>query len=397
MSLIWKLLKQNISKGQFFGFFVANLIGLTIVLSGVQFYSDVHSLFSGKDTLIKRHFLILTKKVGIYNALSPKSTGFSEKEIAEIRNAGFVDRMAGFSTSQYAVLAGINTGNHGSFQTEMFFESLPDEFIDVDTKDWHFSPGDNMIPIILPKNYLDLYNFGFAEARSMPRLSEGVIGMINLRITISGKGKFQTFKGKIVGFSNRIHTILVPATFMQWSNEHFGEEKKQHPNRLIVEINNPADPEIASFLQQKKYEVEGENSATSKMAYFLKIIVGIVVIVGLIICVLSFFILTLSIYLLLEKNTEKLRNLRLIGFSKAIVSRPYRWMVAVMNFGVLVLSLLFVFVLRNYYMNEIKTVWETIESPGIYPSIIAGIAILLFQLALNFFIINRQIRNITRS
>ena len=39
--LMWKLLRQHISKMQLVGFSVANLVGLTIVILAVQFYSDV--------------------------------------------------------------------------------------------------------------------------------------------------------------------------------------------------------------------------------------------------------------------------------------------------------------------------------------------------------------------
>jgi hypothetical protein len=149
----------------------------------------------------------------------------------------------------------------------MFFESVPDDFIDVKTDRWKFSPDDEFVPIILPKNYLDLYNFGFAEARSMPKLSQSVIGMVNFNITISGKWQHKEFKGQIAGFSNRINTILVPESFMKWANENYGEQAVSNPSRLMVEVNNPADPNIASFLKKNNYEVEGENSAVSKMSY----------------------------------------------------------------------------------------------------------------------------------
>ena len=49
-------------------------------------------------------------------------------------------------------------------------------------------------------------------------------------------------------------------------------------------------------------------------------VVGIVLTVGLIISVLSFYLLMLSIYLLLQKNTKKLENLLMIGFSPAAVA-----------------------------------------------------------------------------
>lgn len=56
--------------------------------------------------------------------------------------------------------------------TEMFFESVPDEYVDVNLDKWLFDKETRVIPIIIPRNYLNLYNFGFAQSRSLPKLSE---------------------------------------------------------------------------------------------------------------------------------------------------------------------------------------------------------------------------------
>jgi hypothetical protein len=71
-----------------------------------------------------------------------------------------------------------------------------------------------------------------------------------------------------------------------------------------------------------------------KTTWFLKMVVGIVLTVGLIISVLSFYLLMLSIYLLLQKNTKKLENLLMIGFSPAAVARPYQVLTVALNAAV---------------------------------------------------------------
>ena len=207
------------------------------------------------------------------------------------------------------------------------FRSVPDGFVDVNLDKWVFNENEPVIPIIIPRNYLNLYNFGFAQSRSLPQLSEGVMGMVNLDIRISGDGRREVFKGNIVGFSNRLNTILVPETFMRWANESFAPGTKSEPSRLIVEVNNPTDDRIAKYFKDKGYDTEGDKLDAGKTTWFLKVIVGIVLSVGLLISVLSFYILMLSIYLLLQKNTTKLENLLLIGYSPAKValflSTPY--------------------------------------------------------------------------
>lgn len=66
-----------------------------------------------------------------------------------------------------------------------------------------------------------------------------------------GNGRVEQYKGNIVGFSNRLNTILVPQSFMKWANENFAPGAEAQPSRLIIEVNNPADSSIAGYFQKK--------------------------------------------------------------------------------------------------------------------------------------------------
>lgn len=393
MKLIWKLLRENISKPQLIGFAVTSLIGMSIVLLAFQFYFDINPLFTGKDKLLKEDFLTITKKVGILGGLSSRSNGFSQNEIDDLKKQPFVKNVGAFTPSQFNVFGGFNSQKLGiAFNTEMFFESVPDQFIDVASDSWRFSPVDNTVPIILPKNYLDLYNFGFAQASSMPRISEQLIGLINLDISITGRnGLRQQMKGRIVGFSNRLNSILVPETFMTWANQQYGGTPSE-PARLIIEVSNIADPNLSGYFKDKGFEISGDNTTASKMSFFLKIIIGIVVSVGILICVLSFFILVLSIYLLLEKNMNKLKTLRLIGYSQSIVIKPYEWLAVGLNLVILVLSLAITFIVRAQYLNFVGKLLPVAEARFSLYTVLIGFTIFVLLSLLNILIIRRKVK-----
>ena len=242
MRLVWKLLRQHISFSQLAGFFFANLCGMVIVLLSVQFYKDVLPVFTEGDSFMKKDYVIVSKKVSTLGSFVGKSKTFSEQDIAEISEQPFTKGVGAFIPSQFKVSAGMGMENVGlHMSTAMFFESVPDEYVDVNLDKWEFDEYERVVPIIIPRNYLNLYNFGFAQSRSLPQLSEGVMGMVNLDIRITGVGRTENFKGKIVGFSNRLNTILVPETFMTWANNEFAPGQKSEPSRLIVEVNNPTD------------------------------------------------------------------------------------------------------------------------------------------------------------
>lgn len=192
--------------------------------------------------------------------------------------------------------------------TEMFFEAVPDSFVDASAADWQYKPGDEEVPVILPRTYIALYNFGFAQSRNLPKVSDGLVGMIDMRIFINANGQHAQFKGKVLGFSSRLNTILVPQSFMDWSNATYEPGKTEDPSRIILEVNNPADSRIAQYMQQKGYDVEDNKLDAGKTTYFLKVVVSMVMLVGLLVSILSFYILMLSIYLLVQKIHRNLRT-----------------------------------------------------------------------------------------
>ena len=391
--MVWKLLRQHISVSQLAGFFLANLCGMIIVLLGIQFYRDVLPVFTQGDSFIKKDFVIVSKKVSTLGTLVGKSSTFSTGDVAEIEEQPFTKSVGRFLPSQFKVSAGM--GMQGiRMSTDMFFESVPDEFVDVKLDKWTFDPSSDVVPIIIPRNYLNLYNFGFAQSRNLPQLSEGVMGMVNLDIRIMGNGQVKQLKGNIVGFSNRLNTILVPETFMNWANATYGTGQKAEPSRLIVEVNNPTDERIAKFFQQKGYETEGNSLDAGKASWFLKVVIGIVLSVGLIISVLSFYLLMLSIYLLLQKNSTKLENLLLIGYSPARVARPYQLLTIILNLVVLALGVVAVIAVRSLYLDTVMNLYPDAGSGSVLPSVVTGIIIFIGVSALNIVIIRRKINAI---
>lgn len=386
-------MRQHISVAQLAGFFFANLCGMVIVLLSVQFYRDVLPVFTQGDSFIKKDFVIVSKKVSTLGSFVGKSSTFSEGDIADIEDQPFTKSVGRFLPSQFKVSAGM--GMQGiNMSTDMFFESVPDTYVDVKLDKWHFDPASGEIPIIIPRNYLNLYNFGFAQSRNLPQLSEGVMGMVNLDIRIMGNGQAARMRGNIVGFSNRLNTILVPESFIEWANGKYGTGERVEPSRLIVEVNNPTDDRIARYFDSKGYETEGNQLDAGKTAWFLKVITGIVLSVGLLISALSFYILMLSIYLLLQKNTTKLENLLLIGYSPARVARPYQLLTVVLNLLVYALGMLAVVAVRGSYMEVIGNLYPAAEGATLLGALLTGFLIFAVVSALNMIVIRRKINAI---
>jgi hypothetical protein len=394
MNLVWKLLRQHISIPQFAGFAFANLFGMLIVLLGFQFYQDVLPVFTQQDSFMKADYLIMSKKIGMGNTISGRTNTFSGSEIDDVSSQKFVKKVGKFTSTEYKVDASMGVNGVNVLNSELFFESVPDGFVDVPLKDWKYEPGSKEVPIILPRTYINMYNFGFAQSHSLPKISDGLVGMIDFEIFIQAGGKKEQFKGKVIGFSSRLNTILVPQAFMDWSNHEFAPEDHSDPTRLIVEVGNPADENISQYLDENGYEVETDKLDAEKTTYFLRMMVTMVMVVGLVISILSFYILMLSIYLLVQKNSSKLENLLLIGYSPANVSKPYQLLTMGLNIVVLIVAWVVLFFLRSYYMDFIETLFPDIDEGSMLPAILLGLVLFFIVSVLNIIAIRRKVMKI---
>ena len=373
------------------GFVLANLFGMAIVLTAVQFAHDVIPMFTGGDSFMRKGQMVLVKKVNTLGTLSGKAPVFRKNEIEEIRQQPFVSDVGEFVASQFSVYATIGVGGM-HLSTEMFFEAVPDKYVDVKSDRWHYKEGADTLPIILPQNYLNLYNFGFATSKGLPAVSSDLVGQVPVSLRLRGGGETRRMTGIVAGFSKSINTILVPMSFMREMNTLMASgSERVMPSRLLLELSNPGDDRIATFLSENNYDTEGHDADASKTASFLRTVVGLVIAVGIVITALAFYVLLLSIFLLLQKHTEKIDTLLLIGYSPNQVARPFHALAISLNVVVLIVALIIVSILRNIYMDKFTEIYPGMEMGALTPAIIAGLLILIIVVVLNFTAIRRKV------
>ena len=393
--LVWKLLRRHISGAQLGGFFLASLFGMTIVLLGLQFYRDVAPVFTEGNSFLKKNYIVATRKISTLGSLTGKSNTFSTQDMEDLRRQPFTQSVGAFTPSLFNVSAGLGMERAGiRLSTEMFFESVPDKYMDISLDRWRFDPESHVIPIVIPRNYLNLYNFGFAQSRNLPKLSEGLMNLVQMNIRLSGNGLTEVFRGQIIGFSNRLNTILVPQTFMDWANTRYAPGKQPRPSRLIVEVNNPADPAINRYFDEKGYETEGDALDAGKATYFLRLITSVVIGIGLLISLLAFYILMLSIFLLLQKNSEKLHNLLLIGYTPTQAGTPYYLLSIVLNLSVWILAVGCVALSRHAYLGFLQKFLPQLPDSSCIPCVLTGFVLAVAVSTLHVFVIRSQLKKV---
>lgn len=370
---IWCLLKRNISKGQLIGYAIANVVGLTVILSGILFYNDSQMSSSQNDSYFSDDYLVLSKKV---EGIGFKPISFSDNDIEKLKKQTWVKKIGRFTASQFAVNGSINMGGRG-LSTYLFFESVPDDFFDVKPKDWYFDSKENFIPIILSKDYLTLYNFGFAIPQGLPQVSEKMVGAVPITLRITGKdNKTDFYQAAVVGFSSRLNTIAVPQSFMDWANRYYCSDEMSQPSRLIVKIDHRSASNMRQFFANEDIEIAGDKNEPGNISQFLRVISSVVASNGIVISLLALFILILSIFLLLQKSKDTIKKLMFLGFTPIEISQYYEVIVVSANLCITIVSTIITLCCRLLWIEPLQEIG--LGGASLMPMV--GIALVYFVL-----------------
>ncbi|MBQ5889164.1 MAG: hypothetical protein IIW77_07840 [Bacteroidaceae bacterium] len=331
MKLLYKLLRQNVSILQTTVFFIVNLLGGVIVLLGIQAYCDFRTLSNAGDNGFSSGTLVINK------SLSPDATltsllgvrpSFSDEEVSELEAFPSVSSVGKFIPARFQVgaILSISSSRMGS---DIFLEAVPDEFVignyepaEGTSIRWTAGLGDT-IPVIIPRNYLNLYNFGYATSNGMPQVSNDLVGYLPLKFVFNTRRGNIAYDAVICGLTDKFNTILVPWDFLNEANERFMPGVSDTPSRLILKTEaSDFDEATFAFLEEKGYMVEGD-AMSVRLQNFVYGLLYIIIGVGAVFSILAFVLLVMSILLLIEKNKEKISNLYSIGYSVKQISRIY--------------------------------------------------------------------------
>ena len=387
--MLKRLQRKTLIPAQIAGYTVTLLVGVTIVLLAFQLYSDVKPLLTQQTDVFKNHAVTLSKNVSLASTVNKDKIYFEEDKIKEIESQSFVKKVAFFKSSTFETKASIRIGAQRLY-TDLFFESVPDEYIDVESDQWHWDPSSDFIPIIIPEDYLSLYNFGFAESQSLPVISKANLQQININVEIFGNGRQQIYHSNVVGFSGKINTILVPDKFLEWANQEYGDGRHSTPSRLLVEFSDASDEHIPAFIEDHNYNVKQDELETSKRVFFFKLAIAAVLVVAIIIILLSVAFIVMSLNLIVQRNRELFINLYGIGYSPQRIARFYQVLVSIITAVDMGVAIIAAILLRNVYVDRLSSMFQ-IEG-SIMPIILTAIALTVILIAAYNIIVLRTIK-----
>ncbi len=318
MSILKKLLDQNRNRAQVVGAAIGAFIGLTLLLFALQTWFDLRQILRGASD--GDNFVTINKPVSLANTIFGKSV-FSANEIEIIGNQAFVQSVGAFTANRFKVGASSRMLN---FYTELFFESIPSTYLDVSDADFRWHEGQSELPIIMSKDYLALYNFGFAISQGLPQFTASTIRQVTIDVTVRGNGREETFRGRIIGFSERINSVLVPEDFMAFANRNFGDQPDAGTSRILLKVGNPYDRQLTDFLEEKGYELSSGRLIGGKLGSILNGTIAALAGIGFLLMILSVIVFILNYQLIISKSVADIRLLRQIGYRPTDIAKILR-------------------------------------------------------------------------
>jgi hypothetical protein len=377
--LLNKLISYRAGKARYIGAMLALSLSIILLLLAVQIQMNFNQLLKSENAQDSvANFLVINRELTDANI---GNTSLPDTLIEDIKKQSFTTAIGFLEASRFKASIESNSSRF-PFYTDIAFESTPTDFIDVDSKEWRWEEGDNTIPVIVPTQFLDIYNFQFSLSQNLPQLTPAVVKMILFKITIYGSNNQVSFNGRVVGFSDRISSMLVPSSFMQWANERYASTVSKNPSRVIIKTKDPSNPSLTTYLQAKGLKTDTEKTRFSKYRRIVDIAVWILGGSGLLMLVFAILIFTLFIQLTVASCKPEIILLITLGCSPKqlyilLMKRFFLPGIALLFLGTSITALC------QYTGYSFLLKQQIVLSPllSIYTIITAGILLLLIWMA----------------
>lgn len=302
-----------------YGSWIALSIGLLLLFIAALAWIDFRSILSNKgkeDTMAA--YVVIGKKVTNESMLkNPEENLFTTEDVAGLKHLKDVNGVGFLSSNRFPVSASM--GGHLGFYTEMFLGSVEDKYLDVMPEDWTWQPGQQTLPIIMSTDFLNLYNYGFALSQGLPQLSPTSIKTLPFEITVA-RGK-EKFRAQIVGFTDRISSVLVPESFMQEMNKRYGVTNIDKPSRLILKVQDPSEKQFVSYLKTKDYTTNEEQLRWNRIRTVVQAIVTSVGGIAVIVVGMALLSFILFVEITVQKAAGHIRLMKQIGYAPATLRK----------------------------------------------------------------------------
>jgi hypothetical protein len=375
--LLQKLIRAGIGRFRFLMATVGMGVAVLFILLAMQTFMNFNELLHGpKNKNETADFLVINKQITAATQGKKAMSAFTKTETDSLQMQPFVDKLGVLTSSNFSV----NVSSYSDaipFYSDAYFESVPDEFIDVQSDSWKWEQGQKDLPVIIPTFFIDLYNTGMAMSQqNLPQLSLEALMVIPLKITIVGKGAQVEMVGHIVGSSDRLNSILIPESFMHYANGKYGYSASPITTRVVIKTNDPSDPRLAKYLEDRGWRTNTDKTRFSRVRVIVNWIVGIVGGIGLVMLLFGMLVFSLFIQLTIASSRTDIELLKTLGASPRQLQRFLMRQFMPVN-GVVIVAVLLTLSTLQWVLQKVLATKQMYISPWLSMATLAATVLVL--------------------
>ena len=355
---------------------VGTFLGLFFLFTSLHFLHKIYT-YGENAEMLSKNTIVIQKKVTSGPLLGLNNPEFSDEQIDEVRSMEFVESCDPIRSNTFDVVLSIDDPLIPAFNSNIYVQSVHEDYLDVKTDHWDWDEGSKTLPIIMPRDFLMMMN-NFLSASNIPQLSDELVLDLKIDLRIGPRNYRETVHARIVGFTNELSSILVPEYFLNWANQKYGEKDKEVISQLVVKSKDGQFGLLENYLEEKEFESKKSQLLIAKLKSTLGVLLTIISSISLLAVFLSMLVLIQYLQLIMTKNDYEIRTLLRLGHAPNQLIKVFLRYFMILFSVVAVLSLL-LFIPAKYYLQQIFI------SNGI--SLDSSLSIYLFLLVFFVFIV----------
>ena len=348
--MLKKILFKNQNKTQLIVAMIGAFLGFTFLVTSIHYLIRVNEFGEGED-ILGDNTMIIQKKVTNFNSMKLAKTDFDKREIKDLKKQDFNDNVQPILSNSFGVSLQTDSELVPYFRSDVFVQSVDNDFTKIDDQEWEWTAGDKYVPIVLPKDFLVMLNT-FASAKGIPQVSEDLAKTIGFKFTLYNDDKKEWKEAKIVGFTNEVSAILVPKSFMEYGNKKFPTKTPAKVTQLMLNVKEGYFGEFENYLEKRNLESKKSSMVVGKLKSVAGTLFSILIGISVITVFLAGLVLIQYAQLMISKNEYEIRTLLRIGYS------PKRISVSILNyftrvFAVISGASLILFAIAKYFIDDL--------------------------------------------
>lgn len=297
-------------------------IGILLLLASLQMFVNLQQLLStGSIRKDGYDFISITRTVSNETMGQKDKQLFNQAMVDSIRKQPLIVDAAPLEANLFQVE--LSAGGILPFSTNLFLESIDNRFLDTLPPNFSWTPGQASIPIIVSSDFLEIFNV-FGPSYGLPQVSPETASGIPVIITCYGDGATEaSFTGQIVAFSDRINSVIVPKSFLDWGNQTFKGKNADYFSRLYIKTKDANDPALLRYFDENRFKVNKDKTKFGRMKQVFEGIFTGLGVFGILVVVLALLLFSFYLQLVIARSRDSIRLLLILGYSPGWLSRNF--------------------------------------------------------------------------